>query len=249
MAKRHKGTTRKATTAKPRKRTIANAEQPAASGAQMLAVLDRARCEKLILETLNALCSRTARPDGRLCVAFTEIDLATQYQAACLYLLDHKNLPECREALDLSAVATRVLERWIKIVKEEYVLRYNAVLRKTETDHDLANLKGDMAGLAQAFWGELVVSAAAFLRSITFADLDNNTRHLFLRMGEGLTDQAKVSAEIGKTNAQTEKLRRQLLHEVDEAGKRGNGTVSAVEIARLIRQTIGLGTAGEEVAA
>jgi hypothetical protein len=240
MAKRHKGTTRKAETAKPRARTITRPEAVGATGEQMLAVLDRKNCERIIIETLNALCSRTARPDGRLCVAFHELDLATQYRAACLYLLDHKHLGEVRELVDLSAVATRVQERWILIVKEEYVLRYNAVLRTLATNQDLAVAKGDMPALAQAFWGELVVSAAAYLRTVTFADMDNNTRHLFLRMGEGLTDQAKVSTEISKTQAQTEKLRGQLLREVDAAGKRGNGTLSVRQVAELIEGVVGL---------
>lgn len=252
MAKRHKGTTTKGA---PKPRSTKRAETPGASGADMLRTLERTRCEALVLETLNALGTRTARPDGRRCQGFQHLGLATQYEAACLYLLDHKSLAEVAELVDLSAVSTRVAERWIKIVKEEYGNRYNAVLRQTETDAALAAHKGDMAALSGAFWGELVVAGMTFLKTVTFADMDNNTRHLMLRMGEGTTDQAKVQAEIAKARAQTEKLRRQLLHEVDEAGKRGNGKLSVADVARIIETAVGLpggmlgGEPGGEVAA
>jgi hypothetical protein len=246
MANRQKGTTRRA---KDRSATIAQPESATATAHEVVAKLDRRVCEDAILKTLNALRNRTARPDGKRSTASTELDLATQMEAASMYLLDGRSTSQIRAALGarVAVVSVRVFENWISIVKREYEQRLNAVLAKVETDAELLAMKGDLAALAATLWSRLAIKVATFIDSVEYGDLDNNARHLLQRVAEGATQAAKVHTEAEKTRAQTEKLRRQLRQDVADAAKRSKGALSLATVSKIIDEVVGL--PGREAAA
>lgn len=245
MANRQRGTTRKRA---DRRATIAQPESATATGGELLARMDRKVCERLVLDALNALRTRTSRTDGKRCIAFAELDLATQYEAGCLYLIDLRSAAEIRELLGVRiTVQTRVFERWCAILKAEYIARLNARLAEAETSADLAVMRGDLPALSVALWSELITKAMGYLRSADYAELDNNTRHLLQRLAEGSSDMAKVQTEVEKTRAQTEKLRRQLRDDLERAHKKGHGRVTLGEVAKIIDNALGL--PGREAAA
>lgn len=213
-----------------------------ATGHDLVELLDRRLCERVIIETLNALMSRTARPDGKRCVAFSKLDLGTQFAAARAYLLEHRSASEVYNsmpAVKAAGVAQRGFQRWVTIVKSEYSRRVNAALAASASAVDLARLRGDLAALSAELWSMLVEKVVAFLAQFDYGELDNTTRHLLQRVAEGSTDMAKVQTEVEKTRLQTVRLRQQLRDAAaDVAGK--SGTLSLSQLGEVMDELLGL---------
>lgn len=207
---------------------------------------DAAR-ETLVLRAIENV--RPGNRPGSRSMLWTAVSLVHLLDLAKLHLISNLPAKDAAESIGkpLEGIGSRVIDRWLKLVREEYIALVSRRLEEAGNAGQSIELSGDLPAQLGLVWGSLAVKVTSYINLADWNDLSIADRHSILRFMESFNDAAKIQAEARRTEAQTDAIVAKLrsVCQSDKGPKSGKTPAERLkEVSVLVDDLVGLKRTG-----